>query len=82
MKPIFPPGLIHSNKGIFGFNLGLITGKERYFEQASTELLTWYRLGVLRPLVGKVFPFEQIVEAHRYLQNRQSVGKVVVQMRT
>jgi NADPH:quinone reductase-like Zn-dependent oxidoreductase len=78
MKPIFPPSLIHTNKGIFGFNLGLITGKERYFEQAATELLTWYNLGVIRPLVGKVFPFDQIVEAHRYLQNRQSVGKVVI----
>jgi NADPH:quinone reductase-like Zn-dependent oxidoreductase len=80
MKPIFPPGLIHINKGIFGFNLGLITGKERYFEEASSELLTWYRLGALRPLVGKVFPFPEIVEAHRYLQNRRSVGKVVVRM--
>ena len=80
MKPIFPPGLIHINKGIFGFNLGLITGKERYFEEAAGELLTWYRLGALRPLVGKVFPFREIVDAHRYLQNRQSVGKVVVRM--
>jgi NADPH2:quinone reductase len=78
MKPIFPPSLIHTNKAIFGFNLGLITGKERYFEEAATELLTWYHLGVIRPLVGKVFPFDEIVEAHRYLQNRQSVGKVVV----
>ncbi|MBP1690940.1 MAG: Synaptic vesicle rane protein [Bacteroidetes bacterium] len=82
MKPIFPPSLIHTNKGIFGFNLGLITGRERYFEQAATELLTWYKLGVIRPLVGKVFPFGQIVEAHRYLQNRQSIGKVVVSIPT
>lgn len=80
MKPIFPPSLIHTNKGIFGFNLGLITGKEKYFEQAATELLTWYNLGVIRPLVGKVFPFSQIIEAHRYLQNRLSVGKVVISM--
>jgi NADPH:quinone reductase-like Zn-dependent oxidoreductase len=78
MKPIFPPSLIHTNKGIFGFNLGLITGKERYFEEAATELLTWYNLGAIRPLVGKIFPFGEIVEAHRYLQNRLSVGKVVV----
>ena len=28
MKPIFPPSLIHTNKGIFGFNLGLIAGHE------------------------------------------------------
>jgi NADPH:quinone reductase-like Zn-dependent oxidoreductase len=78
MKPIFPPSLIHTNKGIFGFNLGLITGRERYFEEAATELLTWYNLGAIRPLVGKTFPFDEIVEAHRYLQNRQSVGKVVI----
>ncbi len=80
MKPIFPPSLIHTNKGIFGFNLGLIAGHEKYFEQAATELLTWYNLGVIKPLVGKTFPFDQIVEAHRYLQNRLSVGKVVVLM--
>jgi len=78
MKPIFPPNLIGANKGIFGFNLGTLTGKEGYFREVMMELLKMYELGALRPHIGKTFPFEQIVEAHRTLQTRQSVGKVVV----
>jgi NADPH:quinone reductase-like Zn-dependent oxidoreductase len=78
MKPIFPPNLIGANKGIFGFNLGTLAGKEGYFREVMMELLKMYELGALRPHIGKTFPFEQIVEAHRTLQTRQSVGKVVV----
>jgi NADPH2:quinone reductase len=78
MRPIFPPNLIGANKGIFGFNLGTLTGKEKYFKSAVDEFIGWYGKGRLKTFIGKVFPFEQIVEAHRYLQTRQSVGKVVV----
>jgi NADPH2:quinone reductase len=78
MKPIFPPNLMTANKGIHGFNLGTLVGKEGYFKSAITELLKIYELGALKPLIGKIFPFDQIVEAHRFLQTRQSVGKVVV----
>jgi NADPH2:quinone reductase len=78
MKPIFPQSLLHANKGLFGFNLGTLRGKENYFFEAVTELLKLYEQGTLRPLIGKIFPFDQIVEAHQYLQSRQSVGKVIV----
>ena len=78
MRPIFPPNLLSANKGIFGFNLGTLTGRELYFKEAVSEILHWYAIGALKPLIGKMFPFEQIVEAHRFLQTRQSVGKVVV----
>ena len=78
MKPIFPPNLMSINKGIFGFNLGTLTGKESYFKKAAMELLKLNEGGVLKPVIGKIFPFQEIVEAHRWLQTRQSVGKVVV----
>lgn len=78
MKPIFPPQLMSANKAIFGFNLGTLKGKEGYFREVAEELLRLYDLGVLKPLIGKVFPFSDIVEAHRALQTRQTVGKVVV----
>ncbi|MEO6185571.1 MAG: zinc-dependent alcohol dehydrogenase family protein [Steroidobacteraceae bacterium] len=32
----------------------------------------------LKPVISKVFPFEQIVEAHRYLESNQQIGKIVV----
>ncbi len=78
MKPIFPPQLMSANKAIFGFNLGTLKGKEGYFKEATLELLKLYDMGVLKPLVGRVFNFSEIVEAHRALQTRQTVGKVVV----
>jgi len=80
MRPIFPASLLSANKGIFGFNLGLLTDKDDYFREAVSELLPWHGRGVLKTLIGKVFPFEEIVEAHRYLQARESVGKVVVKV--
>jgi NADPH:quinone reductase-like Zn-dependent oxidoreductase len=34
--------------------------------------------GSLKPLIAKTFPLEEIVEAHRYLESNQQIGKVVV----
>jgi NADPH:quinone reductase-like Zn-dependent oxidoreductase len=34
--------------------------------------------GKLKPAIAKIFPFEQIVEAHRYLESNQQIGKIVV----
>jgi NADPH:quinone reductase-like Zn-dependent oxidoreductase len=34
--------------------------------------------GSLQPLVAKTFPLDHIVEAHRFLESNQQVGKVVV----
>lgn len=78
MRPIFPPSLMSANKAIFGFNLGTLTGKELYFRDAVLEMVQFYNRGILKPVIGKVFTFDRIVEAHTYLQMRQSVGKVVV----
>ena len=34
--------------------------------------------GTLKPVIAKTFPFERIVEAHRYLESNQQIGKIVV----
>ena len=34
--------------------------------------------GSFKPLVARTFPLEQIVEAHRFLESNQQIGKVVV----
>ena len=36
------------------------------------------RQRTLKPRIARTFPFEQIVEAHRYLESNQQLGKVVV----
>lgn len=34
--------------------------------------------GSLQPVIDRVFPFEAIVDAHRYLESNQQLGKIVV----
>ena len=34
--------------------------------------------GSLKPIIARTFPFEHIVEAHRYLESNQQIGKIVV----
>jgi NADPH:quinone reductase-like Zn-dependent oxidoreductase len=34
--------------------------------------------GSFKPVIARTFPLEQIVEAHRYLESNQQIGKVVV----
>jgi len=34
--------------------------------------------GKLKPVIAKVFPFDQIVESHRFLEANQQFGKIVV----
>lgn len=34
--------------------------------------------GALAPIIARVFPLDQIVEAHRYLESNEQIGKIVV----
>lgn len=45
---------------------------------AKAFILDGLSSGALKPLISKVFPFEQMVEAHRYLESNAQMGKIVV----
>ncbi|MFH1980306.1 MAG: zinc-dependent alcohol dehydrogenase family protein [Pseudomonadota bacterium] len=34
--------------------------------------------GALKPVIARTFPFEAIVDAHRYMESNQQIGKIVV----
>ncbi len=34
--------------------------------------------GSLKPIIARTFPLEEIVEAHRYPESKQQIGKIVV----
>ena len=34
--------------------------------------------GALKPVIAKTFPLDQIIEAHRYMESNQQIGKIVV----
>ena len=37
-----------------------------------------YREGVINPHIGKIFPHEELPEAHAFVESRKSIGKVVI----
>jgi len=42
------------------------------------DVLTWIHSGVLRLRIDRSFPLSQAADAHRYLQDRQTKGKLLL----
>ena len=78
MRLLAPSSMISKNIGLFGFNLYFLTHKVVYLRGAAKQVLEWYEEKKVKPVIGRVFPFEEIADAHEFLQSRQSIGKVVV----
>jgi NADPH:quinone reductase-like Zn-dependent oxidoreductase len=63
---------------IRGYVLMEITGDPTRLERGKTFINSGLVDGSFKPLIAKTFPLDQIVEAHRYLESNQQIGKVVV----
>ena len=61
-----------------GYVLFEITGDPQRLERAKKFIVDGLSAGTLKPVIAKTFPLEQIVEAHRYLESNQQIGKIVV----
>lgn len=73
-----PLSLINRNRGVFGLNLGHLWDERAQLTPLMEMLLAELRAGRLRPVVAKTFPLERVADAHRYIQSRQNIGKVVL----
>ena len=63
---------------IRGYELFEVTSDDSKIEQVKQYVVAGLASGAFRPKIAKTFPFEQIVEAHRYLESNTQIGKVVV----
>jgi NADPH:quinone reductase-like Zn-dependent oxidoreductase len=72
--------LMEQNKSVIGLNLLRLWDDRGSFEEIARPLAKLLGDGDIKPLVGKVFPMEQAPEAHRFLQQRQNIGKVVLRV--
>lgn len=74
--PLF--SVIGKQLTIRGYTLFEITSNPQRLERAKQFIVNGLASGKLKPLVAKTFPLQQIVEAHRYMESNQQVGKIVV----
>ncbi|MGY3604533.1 MULTISPECIES: zinc-dependent alcohol dehydrogenase family protein [unclassified Bradyrhizobium] len=61
-----------------GYLVHEITGNKSRLEAAKKFVLDGLVSDSLKPVIAKTFPFVQIVEAHRFLESNDQLGKVVV----
>jgi NADPH:quinone reductase-like Zn-dependent oxidoreductase len=61
-----------------GWVASSIWNKPERFARNRDLILYGLAEGHLKPVIAKTFPLTQIVDAHRYLESNQQVGKIVV----
>jgi NADPH:quinone reductase-like Zn-dependent oxidoreductase len=77
--PSFKPlSLLNRNRAVIGLHLGHLWSEQRRIAPLMGLLLEELRTGRLKPVVARSFPLEQAAEAHRFIQARSNIGKVVL----
>jgi NADPH:quinone reductase-like Zn-dependent oxidoreductase len=63
---------------IRGYVLLEITSNPERCERGKQFVNAGLADGSFKPLVARTFPLDRIVEAHRFLESNQQIGKIVV----
>jgi NADPH:quinone reductase-like Zn-dependent oxidoreductase len=63
---------------IRGYVMMEITSDPERLERAKMFINAGLADGSFKPVIAKTFPLDRIVEAHRYLESNQQIGKIVV----
>jgi NADPH2:quinone reductase len=74
-----PALLVGRNVGVQGFYLGrLMARRPDIVAAAAGELLELWSAGAIKPVVGAEYPLAEAADAHRLIEDRKHVGKVVL----
>ena len=76
MHPHWPAAF--KNLSIRGWVASTIWNYPDRFARAKALILRGLADGQLKPVIARTFPLDQIVEAHRFLESNQQIGKIVV----
>jgi NADPH:quinone reductase-like Zn-dependent oxidoreductase len=71
-------GVMNENKGIFGLNMLAWWDREGSLDRVTEPLLDGLNKGDLKPVVAQAFPFDRAPDAHRMIEERRNIGKVVL----
>jgi NADPH:quinone reductase-like Zn-dependent oxidoreductase len=77
--PIHTPlGLMNDNRAVAGVNIGHLWGEVEMLSEELSTIVALYQRGAIKPHVDVSFPFARAADAHRHIQSRRNVGKVVL----
>ncbi|CAI5789788.1 vesicle membrane VAT-1 homolog [Podarcis lilfordi] len=70
--------LLHLNKAVCGYHLGYLDEEVELLSSVVNKLIALYNQGKIKPKVDSVWPFDQVVDAMKQMQEKKNVGKVVL----
>jgi NADPH:quinone reductase-like Zn-dependent oxidoreductase len=70
--------MIRKMPTVIGYSIRLVTGDEARRKAAVDYVAKGLTSGALKPVIDRTFKFDDMVEAHRYLENSGQFGKIVV----
>lgn len=73
-----PLTLMSENKGVFGVNIGHMWNEQERVAGWMQRLAELADEGVVAPHVDETFPFEHVAAAHRHIESRRNIGKVLL----
>ena len=77
--PIYHPlPLLNKNRGVYGVNLGHLWHEGDKAAGWMSDILTGVEEEWINPHVDTTFSFENAGEAHRYIEERRNIGKVIL----
>jgi NADPH:quinone reductase-like Zn-dependent oxidoreductase len=71
-------GVMNENKGVFGLNMLSWWDREGSLDRVTEPLMASLEKGELKPVVAEAFPFDRAPDAHRFIEERRNIGKVVL----
>ena len=73
-----PIAMLNKNRGVFGLNLGHLWHEPEKVAVWMRELLRGVDEEWIQPHVDQAFAFDDVGKAHRYMEERKNIGKVVL----
>jgi NADPH:quinone reductase-like Zn-dependent oxidoreductase len=72
--------LAPASAGLMATHIGYLLDDPPRLARIWGELMSFVEKHGIRPVVGATFSFDQMPEAHRLMESRRSIGKIVVRM--
>ncbi len=72
--------LAPASHGLMATHIGYLLADPPRLARVWEDLMAFVATHGIRPVVGRTFAFEDMGEAHRFMESRQSVGKIVVRV--
>jgi len=72
--------LLAPSRGIYGVNLPKLMAEPTLVRRTLETLIEWSAAGEIQPAPGRVMALADAGEAHKFLESRGNVGKIVLQV--